>query len=90
MIEKGLLFSKKPVVYMPNHHRRIHNSDNDVQTTDDNLEDRIGKFGLQIDKKYVYRLPLKYFCDLGKINFPMKIDMKICLTLEKEMKKLLK
>ena len=90
MIEKGLLFSKKPVVYMPNHHRRIHNSDNDMQTTDDNLEDRIGKFGLQIDKKYVCRLPLKYFCDLGKINFPMKIDMKICLMLEKEMKKLLK
>ena len=51
MIEKGLLFTKKPVVSMPNHNRRIHNSDNDMQRTDDNLEDRIGKFGLQIDKK---------------------------------------
>ena len=36
---------------MPNHDRRIHNSDNDMQRTDDNLEDRIGMFGLQIDKK---------------------------------------
>ena len=36
----------------------------------------------------VYRIPLKYFCDLGKINFPTKIDLKIKCTLETEMKKL--
>ena len=43
---------------------------------------------MQIDSKYVYRIPLKYFCDLGKINFPTKIDLKIHCTLETEMKKL--
>ena len=88
MIEKDILFSKKPVVYTPNHDRRSRSLDNDGQRTEDNLEDRIGKISLQIDEKYVYRILLKYFCYLGKINFPTKIDMKICLTLETEMKKL--
>ena len=36
----------------------------------------------------MYRIPLKYICGLGKINFPTKIDMKICLKLERDMKKL--
>ena len=36
----------------------------------------------------VYRIPLKYFCGLGKINFPTKFDLKIKCTLETEMKKL--
>ena len=76
------------MVYTPNHDRRVHSLDNDGQRTDNNLEDRIEKFGLQIDDKYVYRIPLKYFYGLRKINFPTKIDMKIRLTLETEMKKL--
>ena len=56
--------------------------------TDENLDERIEKFGVQIDDKYVYSIPLKYFCGLGKINFPTKIDLKIRCTLETEMKKL--
>ena len=32
------------------------------------------------------RLSLIYFTDLGKINFPTKIDYRIKLHLEKEMK----
>ena len=58
MIEKYLLFSKKLVAYTPNHDRRIHSSNNGAQRADDNLEDRIGKCGLQIDDKYVYRILL--------------------------------
>ena len=58
------------------------------QVTDENLDERIEKFGVQIDDKYVYRIPLKYFCDLGKINFPTKIHLKIKCSLETEMKKL--
>ena len=37
---------------------------------------------------HVYRIPLRYFTDLGKINFPTKIDYRIKLHLEKEIKKL--
>ena len=58
MIEKDILFSKKLVVCTPNHDRRIYSSNNGVQRAEDNLEDRIGKCGLQIDDKYVYRIPL--------------------------------
>ena len=41
-----------------------------------------------MDPKYVYRIPLKYLCDLGKINFPTKIDLKIRCTLRTNMKQL--
>ena len=55
--------------------------------TDENLDERIEKFGVQIDDKYLYSIPLEYFCGLGKINSP-KIDLKIRCTLETEIKKL--
>ena len=38
--------------------------------------------------EYIYRIPLCYFTDLGKINFPTKINYGIKLYLETEMKKL--
>ena len=69
-------------------YRRIHNNDNKVYRTDNNLEDRQEKCGAQIDVKYVYRVPLKYFCDLGKIDFSTKVDLKTRCTLQTEMKKL--
>ena len=39
-------------------------------------------------KKHAIHVPLKYICDLGKINFPTKIDIKIRLTLETDSKNL--
>ena len=36
----------------------------------------------------VHKIPLRYFTDLGKINFPTKIDYRIKLHLETEMNKL--
>ena len=59
-----------------------------VDRSDDNFDDREAKFRNQLKNKYVYRVPLKYVCNIGKINFPTKIDMKIRLTLETDMKKL--
>ena len=74
MIQNNLLHSIKAVVYPANSDRRIHN------------DNRIATFGSQIYNKYVYRFPLKYFCDIGKINFPRKTDMKIRLSLKTEIK----
>ena len=54
--------------------------------TDVNIEDRMDKFVINTDK--VYRIPLRYFCDIGKINFLVKTDLKIKCNLETEMKKL--
>ena len=86
MIEKDLLYSKKTVIIPGNEGRRSHNNDNEAFRTDDNLEDRKDKFAAQIDSKYVYRIHLRYLCDLGKINFPTKVDLKICCTLQTGMK----
>ena len=89
MIQKDLLFSKKGVIYLANSDRRSHNNDNATLRTDANIEDRDDNFSVQLDSKYVYSIPLKYFCDLGKINFPTKIDLKIRCTLETEIKKII-
>ena len=35
-----------------------------------------------------YRVPLRYFCNIGKINFPTKIDYRIKIFLETNMSKL--
>ena len=96
VIENDLLYSKEEVVIPCNLGRRFHGmvkEDNnrdihDVVRSDRNFRDREAKFRSQLKDKYVYRIPLKYICDIGKINFPTKIDMKIRLTLETDMKKL--
>ena len=89
-IKKMPLYSKKAVSYNDvNIERRIHNGDritttgmNATQMTsskknyakDLNIDDRITKFKEQLKNEHVYRIPLRYFTDLGKINFPTKID----------------
>ena len=50
------------------------------------INKRISKFKEQLKNEHVYRIPLRYFTDLGKINFPTKIDYRIKLHLEKDMK----
>ena len=80
-----IIWTREIIVYLQQTVTHTHKK---KQVTDENLDERIEKFGVQIDDKYFYRIPLKYFCDLGKINFPTKIDLKIRCTLETEMKKL--
>ena len=45
-------------------------------------------FQNQLKNEYVYRIPPRYFSDIGKINFPTKIDYRIKLLLETKMEKL--
>ena len=52
------------------------------------IDDRISKFKELLKNDHVYRLPLRYFTELEKINFPTKIDYGIKLYLETEIKKL--
>ena len=88
MVQKDLLFSKKTVIYPANSVRRSHNNDGTTKRTNDNIEDREDKCAVQIGSKYVYRIPLKYFYNLSKINFPTKIDLNIRCILKTEMKRL--
>ena len=55
-----------------------------------NSEQRISDFWEMLKGEHVYRVPLCYFCDIGKINFPLKIDFKIKCHLKTDMKKLFK
>ena len=103
-IEKTFLCSTTPVCYTDvNIDRRNHNDDGLATTgltapqvttlkknfaNDLNIDDRITKFQNIIKNEHVYRIPLRHFTDLGKINFPTKIDYRIKLYLETEMKKL--
>ena len=96
VIENDLLYSEEKVLIPYNLDRRFHGIIKDannrvihnVVSSDGNFRDREAKFRSQLKDKYVYRISLKYICDIGKINFPTKIDMKIRLTLKTDMKKL--
>ena len=100
-IEKTLLYSKKLVYFNKAIiDRRIHDGSGAPTTgtaaqitfrkandaKDLNIEERIAKFQNQQKNEYVYRIPLCYFTDLGKINFPLKIDFRIKRHLETDLK----
>ena len=56
--------------------------------TGDNIDSRITKFVDVINNEKVYRIPLRYFCNLGKIDYPVKINLKITCLLETNIKNL--
>ena len=56
--------------------------------TDENLTYRITKFQNQLKNECVYRIPLKYLCDLGLVNQCYKFNAKYLLSLEKNMLRL--
>ena len=56
--------------------------------TDDNIDERIQKFQNQLQNVYWYRIPLKYICDLGLVNTPIKFNTKWRSTFETNMQKL--
>ena len=103
-IQKTFLYSKKLVYFAnTNYERRNFNSKDIVATglntaqitekkknhsKDLNIDERISLFHDQIADEYIYRIPLRYLSDIGKINFPTKIDYRIKLFLETDMNKL--
>ena len=53
-----------------------------------NIDKKIKLFKNQLKYEFVYRIPLRYFSDIGKINFLTKIDYRIRMFLETNMDKL--
>lgn len=82
------MYRKNKVSYNRNIDRWTYDSNTPRDITDDNIDDRIEKFANVINTSRTNRIPLRYFCDLGKINFPVKTDFKITCNLETDMKKL--
>ena len=102
-IQKTFLFSKKPVCYANTAYERRNFNSKNLTTTglnaaeitelkknhakDLNIDDRIDLFHDQISEEYIYRIPLRYLSDIGRINFLTKIDYRIKLFLETDMGK---
>ena len=85
---KTMLYSNKPVYLAANTDRRPNNDTDDNKRSDPNLTYRIAQLKDYIFEKNVYRIPLTLVCDLGKVNFAMKTDTKIIITLGRNMNKL--
>ena len=104
IIQKTLLYSKKPVYFAKVDNVRKNYNSKDLTYTglnaaeafakkqnhakDLNIDDRISLFQEQLKDQRTYRIPLRYLSDIGKINFPTKIDYRIKLCLETKMEKL--
>ena len=83
-----MLYSKKPVYFAKTSYERRNYNSKDLTYTgltaaqatekkklhakDLNIDDRITLFQEQLKNKHVYRIPLRYLSDIGKINFPQK------------------
>ena len=85
-IQKTHLYSKKPVYFASETYETRNHNGASINTTglnateittakkqhakDLNIDQRIKLFQNQLKNEYVYRVPLTYFSDIGKINFP--------------------
>ena len=100
-LQEHLLYLKEKVYYASTGYgRRNFNGSVPTGTTaltdakkkyhakDVNIDKRIELFSDQLQDEFIYRIPLRYFSDIGKINFPTKIDYRIKLFLETSMNKL--
>ena len=56
-----------------------------VNRTDD---DRLDKFSDQFQDEYYYMIPLRFLCDLGLVNQPVKFNTKWLVTFEQDYQKL--
>ena len=88
VIENDLLYSKEKVKLPANEDRRDKRTEAADNRTDVNLDNRITKFQNQLKTVYYYRIPLKYICDLGFVNQPIKFNTKWRITFEQDMQRL--
>ena len=91
-IQKMHLYSKKPAYFPSESYERRNHNFSGVSTTGLSskeiaegkksckrlkIDERISLFKNQLKKEFIYRIPLRFFSDIGKINFPTKIDFRI-------------
>ena len=86
---KTMLYSNKQVYLAKNTDRRPHNDNDDADWTEPNLIYRIAQLKNYIFQKHVHRIPLGSIVDLGLVNFAFKTDLRIIITLERNLNKLI-
>ena len=74
---KTLLNAEDDVQVFHGCNRSPHNNDNTYLGTDDNLTNRLAKYTNTIQEKEKQKIPLKFLCNIGLVNLPLKVDTKI-------------
>ena len=85
---KTMLYSNKSVYLDKDIDRRSYNNNDDAKRSDPNLTYRLAQLKDFIFEKHVYRILLSVIVDLGLVNFSVKTDTRIIITLERNMNKL--
>ena len=88
VIKETLPYDKETVITPGCRDRRSSTSQTPGDRTDKNLGSTVTNFHDVIRQKLYCRMSLKYFVDLGLVNFPEKTDTKFIFTLESNMNKL--
>ena len=83
-----MLYSNKQVYLTKDVDRRPNNDDDNDKRSHLNLTYQIAQLKDYIFEKHVYRILFSLIVDLGLVNFSMKTNTKIILTLERNMNKL--
>ena len=90
-VQNDLLYSNKKVSLPTGQdwwkHYMTQNADV-VNRTDENLDDRLDKFSDQLQDEYYYMILLRFLCDLGLVNQPVKFNTKWLITFEQDYQKL--
>ena len=86
---KTMLYSNTQAYLAKNTDRRPHNDNDNADQTDPNLTYRAAQLKSNIFQKHVYRIPHGSIVDLSLVNFAFKTDLRIIITLERNLNKLL-
>ena len=90
-VQNGLLYSNKKVSLPTGQdwwkHYATQNADA-VNRTGENLDDRLDKCSDQLQDEYYYMILLRFLCDLGLVNQPVKFNTKWLITFEQDYQKL--
>ena len=90
-IQNDLLYSNRKVSLPTGRARRKHYTTQNadvVNRTDENLDEKLDKFSDQLQNEYYYIIPLRFLCDLGLVNQPVKFNTKWLITFEQDHQKL--
>ena len=87
-LSKTMLYSNKLVYLAKGTERRPNNDTEDDKRSDPNSTYRIAQLKNYIFQKHNYRIPLSLIVDLELVNFPFKTDLKIVITLERNLNNL--
>ena len=92
-IQNDLLYSNKRVSLPTGRAWQKHyttQNDDAVNRTYESLDERLDKFSNQLQDEYYYMIPLRFLCDLGLVNQPVKFNTKWLITFEQDYQNFLK